>query len=47
MMLIFAVVGAVMIAVVLWEAFETIILPRRIVRSRRLTALFYRVTWRP
>jgi hypothetical protein len=47
MLLIFAVVGAVMIVVVLWEAFETIILPRRIVRSRRLTALFYRATWRP
>ena len=46
-MLIFAVVGAVMIALVLWEAFETIILPRRVARSRRLTALFYRATWRP
>jgi hypothetical protein len=47
MLLIFAVLGAVMIAVVLWEAFETIILPRRIVRSRRLTSAFYQVTWRP
>jgi hypothetical protein len=36
-----------MIVIVLWEAFETIILPRRIVRSRRLTSAFYQVTWRP
>lgn len=47
MLLIFAVLGAVMITVVLWEAFETIILPRRIVRSRRLTSAFYQVTWQP
>jgi len=47
MLLIVAVLGAVMILVVLWEAFETIILPRRIVRSRRLTSAFYQVTWRP
>jgi hypothetical protein len=47
MMVIFAVVGAATITTVLWEAFETIILPRRIVRSRRLTSLFYQVTWRP
>lgn len=47
MLLFLAFLGAIMIAVVLWEAFETIILPRRILRSRRLTALFYRVTWRP
>jgi Ion channel len=47
MLLIFAIVGAVTITVVLWEAFETVILPRRIVRSRRLTSLFYRLTWRP
>ncbi|HEX3247627.1 MAG TPA: potassium channel family protein [Chloroflexota bacterium] len=45
--LILALVGAILIVVVLWEAFETIILPRRIVRSRRFTALFYRLTWRP
>src|SRR3954452_1774306 len=47
MMVIFAVVGAATITTVLWEAFETIILPRRIVRSQRLTSLFYQVTWRP
>jgi len=47
MMVIFAVVGAATITTVLWEAFETIILPRRIIRSRRLTSLFYQVTWRP
>jgi hypothetical protein len=45
--LVVAIVGLVVILVVLWEAFETIILPRRVARSRRLTALFYRLTWRP
>jgi hypothetical protein len=39
--------GAVLVAVVLWEAFETIVLPRRVTRKLRLTRLFYRLTWRP
>jgi Ion channel len=39
--------GAFLIAVVLWEAFETIILPRRVVRRVRLTRLLYLVTWNP
>ena len=30
---------------VLWDAFETIILPRRVTRRIRLTRLFYRYTW--
>ncbi len=38
--------GAVLILVVLWEAFETIVLPRRVTRRIRLTRLFYRFTWR-
>ena len=47
-MAIFAgVCGFVMIAVVLWEGFETIILPRRVTRRFRLTRLFYRYTWLP
>ncbi len=37
--------GVVLIAVVLWEGFETIILPRRVTRRFRLTRLFYRHTW--
>lgn len=39
--------GSVLIVVVLWEAFETIVLPRRVTRKVRLTRLFYRCTWRP
>jgi len=38
--------GAVLILIVLWEAFETIVLPRRVTRRIRLTRLFYRFTWR-
>src|SRR5439155_12019718 len=36
--------GAVLLAVVLWDAFETIILPRRVSGRIRLTKLFYRST---
>jgi hypothetical protein len=37
----------VLLAVVLWDAFETIILPRRVSGQIRLTKLFYRFTWLP
>jgi hypothetical protein len=44
---IFAVIlGVLLILTVLWEAFETIVLPRRVTRQFRLTRLFYRSTWR-
>src|SRR5262249_40601287 len=36
-----------LLAVVLWDAFETVVLPRRVNRRFRLARLFYRVTWRP
>ncbi len=39
--------GVVLIGVVLWEGFETVILPRRVTRRFRLTRLFYRHTWLP
>jgi hypothetical protein len=39
------VIGALIILTVLWEAFETVVLPRRVTRRFRLTALFYRSTW--
>jgi hypothetical protein len=39
--------GITLIVTVLWEGFETIILPRRVTRRFRLTRLFYRTTWRP
>lgn len=43
-----AALGGVVIAVgVLWEAFETIVLPRRATRRFRFTRLFYRSTWLP
>jgi hypothetical protein len=38
--------GAFLIVLVLWEAFETIIFPRRVTRRMRMTRIFYRVTWR-
>ncbi|MGZ8449241.1 MAG: hypothetical protein ACXWWV_06585 [Candidatus Deferrimicrobiaceae bacterium] len=39
--------GIGLIAVVLWEGFENIVLPRRVTRRFRLIRLFYRRTWRP
>jgi len=39
------VAGVVTFAVVIWDAFEAIILPRRVTRRFRLTRLFYRTTW--
>src|SRR2546423_2037587 len=41
------VAGVLLLAVVLWDAFETIILPRRVSGRIRLTKLFYRYTWAP
>lgn len=40
-----AVVGIAIVTVVLWEAFETVVLPRRVARRFRLTVLYYRTTW--
>lgn len=42
-----AIAGAIIVLIVLWETFETIVLPRRVRRRFRLTVLFYRLTWRP
>jgi len=39
--------GIAMLVLVLLDAFETIVLPRRVTRPFRLTTLFYRLTWRP
>jgi len=39
--------GTVLILAVLWETFETIVLPRRVTRHFRMTRAFYRGTWRP
>jgi hypothetical protein len=40
------IIGVLFILVVLWETFETIVLPRRVTRQFRLTRLFYRSTWK-
>ena len=37
--------GVAIFLIVLWDAFESIILPRRVTRKFRLARLFYRVTW--
>ncbi len=41
-----AVLGLALILGVLYEAFETMLLPRRVARSFRLTRLFYLHSWR-
>ena len=37
--------GVAIFVIVIWDAFEAIILPRRVTRKFRLTRLFYRSTW--
>jgi hypothetical protein len=39
--------GCVVVSMVLLDAFETVVLPRRVTRHFRLTAWFYRRTWIP
>ena len=46
-MIFLAILGVVIIFLVLLDAFETIVLPRRVTRHFRLTAWFYRNTWVP
>lgn len=41
-----AVVGALLIVIVLWDTFETVVLPRSVTRALRLTRLFYITFWR-
>ena len=38
--------GLVLLAIILWDAFETILVPRRIGRRVRFTRYFYLLTWR-
>ena len=47
MRVIAVVLGLVIIATVLLDSFETVVLPRRVQRSFRLTSWFYRNTWTP
>ncbi len=41
------ILGCVIIVAVLLDAFETVVLPRRVTRQFKLTAWFYRRTWIP
>jgi hypothetical protein len=38
--------GVALIAIVLWDAFETIVLPRLVTRQVRLARYYFRYTWR-
>src|ERR1051325_6898382 len=40
-----AIAGVLLVLIILWDAFETIILPRRVTRRLRLTSLFYQSLW--
>jgi Ion channel len=40
-----AIVGVLLIGVVLWETFETLVLPRRVSRRIRLTRFYFRWSW--
>ena len=42
-----AVLSVLLILIILLDAFETIVLPRRVTRRIRLARLFYRATWVP
>jgi len=42
-----AIFGVLIIASVLWEAFETVVLPRRVARRFRITRFVYRSMWVP
>ena len=44
-MILAAVVGVILILIVLGDAFETIVLPRRVMRPVSLARLFYQYTW--
>lgn len=46
-MILSAAAGLLIIIATLWEAFESIILPRRVTRRFRFTRLYYRTSWIP
>ena len=47
MLMLTAILGFLVIVLVLLDAFETVVLPRKVQRSFRLTSWFYRHTWIP
>src|SRR5207302_6937526 len=46
MVIVAAIIGVAVILLVAQDAFETIVLPRRVNRRFRLARFFYAVTWR-
>jgi hypothetical protein len=46
MPLVAGIAGVILVLTVLWDAFEAIILPRRVMRRWRLVRLVYQTTWR-
>lgn len=46
MKLLAGILGLVLLFATLWDAFETIILPRRVTRAFRLVRVFYQITWK-
>ena len=46
MLILAFIIGVALILIVLWDAFETVVFPRRVTRRIRLVRLFYRTTWR-
>ncbi len=40
-------VGLSLISIALFDAFETVVLPRRVSRRWRVARFFYRITWQP
>jgi ion channel len=47
MQILVGILGGLLLVLILRDAFETIVLPRRVTRHFRLTRLFYRYTWVP
>src|SRR5271167_3928043 len=47
MHIVITIIGLLVVFAVLLDAFETVVLPRRVTRQFRLTAWFYRRTWVP
>jgi len=46
MPILLSIMGIALISLVLWEAFEVILLPRRVTRKYRFTRFYYRNVWR-
>ena len=47
MSVVIVILSLALMVVVLWDAFETIVLPRRVTRRVRLTSVYYGVIWPP